>query len=150
MAKPKGCGSVPSPFRHAVIGKNEPQSSYRVMDMQNIAAIFPSVVLIASFGCSAAEGAAPNTDPPKSTAKTEWKLLSGLMLAQRSVDISFDRRLAVVCGQRVLDKASAKSCWLINLDSAEIEDLLSKCDEKAARIVGDPKERDSLRTESTC
>jgi hypothetical protein len=125
-----------SPLRHPAIGKTT-QSNHRVMGMQNIPAILPAVILTAFLGCPAA--AAADTGPT-SAAKTEWKLPSGLMLSQRSVDISFDRTLAVVWGQRALDKASKKSCWLIDLRTAEIEDLLSKCEEKAARIIGDPKD----------
>jgi hypothetical protein len=45
--------------------------------------------------------------------------------------------LAVVWGERVLGKAARKSCWLIGLHTAEIEDLLTRSDEKTAAIVRD-------------
>lgn len=106
------------------------------MGMQNNLSILLFVILIACLGGPAGAGGADPTSAPK----TEWTLLSGLMLSQRSVDISFDRRLAAVWGERMLGNKSTKSCWLINLQSAEFEDLLSKREEKAARIVGDPKD----------
>jgi hypothetical protein len=110
------------------------------MDMYNSAAILPSAILIACLGYRAEADGAANIDPPRLAAKTDWKLPSGLVLSQRSVDVSFDRKRAVVWGQRVVGKASTESCWLVNLETAEIEDLLSKCDEKAARILRDPKD----------
>jgi len=125
--------------RLAAVGKGGSIKG-EVMAMHNSAAILLSAILIACLGYRAGADGAANTDPPTLAPKSEWKLPSGLMLSRRSVDISFDRRQAAVCGQRVLGKASAESCWLVNLETAEIEDLLSKCEEKAARILRDPKD----------
>jgi hypothetical protein len=108
--------------------------------MHNSATVLPSAILIACLAYRAGADAVANADPPTIAPKTEWKLLSGLTLSRRSVDISFDRRQAVVWGQRVLGKASTESCWLVNLETAEVEDLLSKCEEKAAGILRDPKD----------
>ena len=47
--------------------------------------------------------------------------------------------MGVVWGERVLGKVSQRSCWLIDLQTGEIEDLLNKSDEKAAGIIRDAK-----------
>jgi hypothetical protein len=101
------------------------------MDMHNSAIVLCSAIL---FACSAWRVEA-DTNPPTLAPKSSWKLPSGLVLSQRSVDVSFDRKRAVVWGQRVLDKASTESCWLVNLETAEIEDLLPKSEEMSARIL---------------
>ncbi len=54
---------------------------------------------------------------------------------QGSLDISFDRKLGVVWGERTLDTVHKKSYWLIDLQTGEVEDLLIKFEEKAADIV---------------
>ena len=77
----------------------------------------------------------PNASASRS--RTEWKLPSGLALLQDSIDVSFDRKWAVVWGDRVLGKDARKSCWLIDLQTAGIEDLLTTSDGKVAAIVRD-------------
>ncbi len=105
--------------------------------MHTATTILSYATLIACLGHRPGADTAANADPPKFPAKTTWKLPSGLVLSQHSVDVSFDRRRAVVWGQRVHGKESRESCWLLNLETAEIEDLLSTCEEKSARILRD-------------
>lgn len=105
--------------------------------MRHITVILISVVLFVGWRRQGEADAAPRPDQLMSPPRIEWKLPSGLRLSRESVDISFDRQLGVVWGERVLGKASQKSCWLIDLQTGKIEDLLIKSDEKAARIFRD-------------
>ena len=73
-----------------------------------------------------------------SPSKTEWKLPSGLALLQDSIDVSFDRKLAVIWGNRVLGEDVRKSCWVVDLRTAGVEDLLTKSNGRVATIVRDP------------
>ena len=116
--------------------------------MTRIAVLLLSSFLIVSTGCG--RGGKPSAKPtaPVSPAKTEWKLLSGLAILRTSIDVCSDRKFAVVWGQRASSKDVNKSCWLIDLQTAEIEDLLTKCDGKAAAIVRD-SERLSFSPDGT-
>jgi hypothetical protein len=73
-----------------------------------------------------------------SPSRTEWKLPSGLALLRDSIDVSFDRKSAVIWGDRVLGKDVKKSCWVVDLRTGGIEDLLAKSHGKVATIVRDP------------
>jgi hypothetical protein len=82
--------------------------------------------------------AASTPDVSTSPPKTEWKLLSGLALLSSSIDVSADRKLAIVWGERKFGNETRKSCWLIDLQTAEIEDLSTTSNGKVAAIVRDP------------
>jgi hypothetical protein len=83
--------------------------------------------------------AALKPNVPAYRPKTGWKLLSGLSLLRSSIDVSSDRTLAVVWGERAFGAEARKSCWLIDLQTAEIKDLLSESNDSVAAIVRDPK-----------
>ncbi len=82
--------------------------------------------------------AASGLNVPVSPPKNEWKLFSGLALLSSSVDVSSDRKLAIVWGERTFGNETRKSCWLIDLQTAEIEDLSTTSNGKVAAIVRDP------------
>ena len=107
----------------------------KVTEMRHTAVILASAVFFVCWGCRGKAEAAPARDLQTPPRRTEWKLLSGLTLLQGSLDISFDRKLGVVWGERTLDMVHKKSYWLIDLQTGEVEDLLIKFEEKAADIV---------------
>ena len=81
------------------------------------------------------------TEPLRFAPKTEWKLLSGLTPRNaRSMFRSTEDGLSSGA-KGYLAKHRQKSCWLIDLETAKIEDLLSRCEQKGTRsIVGNAKD----------
>jgi hypothetical protein len=121
--------------------------------MKRIARALPMVIVLVLAGCRGGEEEVmpkfsrgnrlaprhipPGRDAPAAPPKSEWKLPSHLALSDRSLDVSPDRRLAVVWGERGLDTRTRKSCWVLDLQTGKIEDLSDGADEAVAAIIHD-------------
>jgi hypothetical protein len=85
-------------------------------------------------------GVEPGTpDPAPSPVKTEWRLPSSLSLRSQSLDVSSDRKSAVVWGKSTADAEARNSCWLIDLQTGKTEDLSAQVGDEAATSIRNPK-----------
>ena len=69
-----------------------------------------------------------------------WKLLSGLKLDMRSLDVSPDSKLALFWGSQPADPQPRKSCWTVDLGTGQIDDLLALAGPETAAAIGPCKE----------